>query len=283
MSIPGANSTLQNELVAPLGEAAANSMLQNELGTPPGEAADTAPPGEAAGKHVRWCDPVRCHLCGKKFAFKTYLKTHIKNVHQGRKDYKCSQCGKCFTQGGDLKVHIESVHEGKRHKCTHCDKLYSQRSAMLQHVRVEHPDTGEFGKHKKPKPRCDLCGKTFSRPHGVTLHKAAAHGIRNPGATLPQTRKCQYCDYTTTKTHNFKRHVARKHTGAGAGAGAGANASAGAGVGVPQLQLQHGRQQQPQQRGKGTKRQSLGGRQSASSEPEQFRSQKSLRVTSVEL
>ena len=40
------------------------------------------------------------------------LKTQIKIVHNGNKDYKCEQCGKYFTKLSKVRKDIKIVHEG---------------------------------------------------------------------------------------------------------------------------------------------------------------------------
>ena len=235
------------------------------------------------GDITRRCASVRCHLCGKTLASKHYLKVHIQNVHQGRKDHKCNQCGKRYTQAGDLKAHIATVHKGVRYKCSHCGKLYTQRSSMLQHVRAAHPAEAEGAKHKNP--QCDLCGMTFTRPYQVTCHKASAHGVCIPGRPEPRPRKCPCCDYATTKLSNLKRHVASRHperddgsaqppalVPLNAGTTLGASISVTKDGAAPPLQQQ--------QRGRGTKRHSLGERAAS---PEQFRGRKALHIAVVEL
>ena len=43
-----------------------------------------------------------CTLCGKDFARSVTLSQHIKNVHEGKINYKCNSCEKSFTESGYL-------------------------------------------------------------------------------------------------------------------------------------------------------------------------------------
>ena len=47
-----------------------------------------------------------CQDCGKQYALKDNLTTHINNVHKGMK-YKCDQCDKEFASDGARYTHIK--------------------------------------------------------------------------------------------------------------------------------------------------------------------------------
>ena len=48
---------------------------------------------------------------GGAFCFRQNLKTHIKTVHEKRRDHVCGYCtGVAFGRAGDLKKHISAVH-----------------------------------------------------------------------------------------------------------------------------------------------------------------------------
>ena len=65
-------------------------------------------------KNEEWC----CNYCGKRFAGKSNLNTHIKNIHEGKREV-CETCGKSFSSVNNLKIHIEGVHEKKiKQQCT---------------------------------------------------------------------------------------------------------------------------------------------------------------------
>ena len=61
---------------------------------------------------------LKCNYCGILFTHAGHMKRHIKNVHEGCKDFKCESCGKSFAQADSLKGHIKTVHKGdKDFKC----------------------------------------------------------------------------------------------------------------------------------------------------------------------
>ena len=54
----------------------------------------------------------RCSYCpGVAFGYKSTLKTHIKTVHEKRRDHACPYCkGVAFGVAGNLKAHISAIH-----------------------------------------------------------------------------------------------------------------------------------------------------------------------------
>ena len=143
----------------------------------------------------------QCHLCGSYFARKYYMKKHIENTHEGKKDYQCIHCGKCCTRKTglnkhmarfhkdstkfqcdkcprsfgvkrDLQQHILNVHEGVRDfKCVECNKGFFSKSNYEAHVRIVHRGERDF--------KCDLCGKGFTREKYLESHKTACRKVPN--------------------------------------------------------------------------------------------------------
>ena len=56
-----------------------------------------------------------CHLCGKGFASKQRLKSHVEAVHEGKKllvdRLNCDLCDKSFASKQRLNSHVASIHE----------------------------------------------------------------------------------------------------------------------------------------------------------------------------
>ena len=78
-------------------------------------------------------------MCGLKFGQLVSFKTHIKIVHEKRKDYKCKTCGKEFGLSGTLNNHIKTVHEGQKdHKCEICGKEFGNSSNLIRHFEIAH-------------------------------------------------------------------------------------------------------------------------------------------------
>jgi len=80
-----------------------------------------------------------CSYCGKGFSVKTSMRNHVRSVHEQRRDYHCETCGKAFTEKGSLQRHIRGVHEKRRDfACPRCSKGFPDKSALRKHLRAVH-------------------------------------------------------------------------------------------------------------------------------------------------
>ena len=77
--------------------------------------------------------------CGKLFKSKRSLFGHRKEKHSGVMEvHTCPECGKTFGRKSNLKAHRESLHYGKKFPCVHCDRIFTNRSSMNQHIKKTH-------------------------------------------------------------------------------------------------------------------------------------------------
>ena len=117
-----------------------------------------------------------CDICNKEYKMNFHLKQHIRNVHEGKKNYlirtkheialnkndtlitnssimklddhpiikghkhcKCRLCGKSFTRSASLKMHTHTVHEGKKdYKCESCGKSFTGAQYLKKHIHTIH-------------------------------------------------------------------------------------------------------------------------------------------------
>ncbi|TRY74722.1 hypothetical protein TCAL_14545 [Tigriopus californicus] len=80
-----------------------------------------------------------CTDCGKIFKSKRSLFGHKKEKHSGVTEmHACPECGKTFGRKSNLKAHRESLHYGKKFPCQYCERVFTNRSSMNQHVKKTH-------------------------------------------------------------------------------------------------------------------------------------------------
>ncbi|XP_062561072.1 uncharacterized protein LOC134225213 isoform X2 [Armigeres subalbatus] len=75
-----------------------------------------------------------CELCGKMFARKDQYRAHTYR-HIGYKPHKCTQCDKTFSDASNYAKHIK-VHamDGVQLFCHHCEKGFKNKMAISKHV-----------------------------------------------------------------------------------------------------------------------------------------------------
>ena len=54
--------------------------------------------------------PHACVCCPAAFGWASHLRTHVRTVHEKRRDYLCPHCTAAFGQATNLKVHIRMLH-----------------------------------------------------------------------------------------------------------------------------------------------------------------------------
>ena len=79
-------------------------------------------------------------LCKVTFDRKDNLTRHEKRVHEKIKPFACQyeQCELSFPDDFSLQRHIVAIHEEKKYECSICDKSYSQKGHLSDHMRKEH-------------------------------------------------------------------------------------------------------------------------------------------------
>ncbi|MGH0138971.1 UNVERIFIED_CONTAM: hypothetical protein FKN15_000212 [Acipenser sinensis] len=172
-----------------------------------------------------------CHICGKKFKSRGFLKRHMKNHpdHMFKKKYQCTDCDFTTNKKVSFHNHLEShkliikgekVHEfteytrryreasplssnklilrdkePKLHKCKYCDYETAEQGLLNRHLLAVHS--------KNFAHVCVECAKGFRHPSELKKHMRTHTGEK--------PYQCQHCEFRCADQSNLKTHIKSKH------------------------------------------------------------------------
>jgi KRAB domain-containing zinc finger protein len=167
--------------------------------------------------------PVECSVCEKTFCMNAHLARHLHIQHPEVTPFKCTSCDKAFSQKWALNNHLRSHCEEKKFRCDECEKKFITQRRLDAHLIC----------HRGEKPfRCLYCEKVFRTKAHMTLHVRIHTGekpfqcsycgkcfISNGELTL-HTRvhtgekpfKCSFCDKAFSGSCRLVVHVRAMHT-----------------------------------------------------------------------
>lgn len=104
--------------------------------------------------------------CDKGFVTKEQLKNH-ETTHTKSRKYQCQQCGKAFAVKSALTTHITAVHEEKKtHCCDVCGKAFADSSNLSKHKQTHYRSSAGSGV-RKTRSRRGTSATTRSTPSSV--------------------------------------------------------------------------------------------------------------------
>jgi len=160
-------------------------------------------------------DAFSCKICNQTFKAKSYVRTHMKNMHPGvvmEKEEKavepkvpdpeeeklrtCDECGKVFRTLFQLNKHL-TIHTGeKSFLCDICSKSFRTKKDLGQH-KISHSEGRDIA--------CDECGNMFRHRNHLSKHIKRVH-------TSKKNYACDECGKTYKTSSGLKDHY-RIHTG----------------------------------------------------------------------
>ncbi|CAG2107055.1 unnamed protein product, partial [Medioppia subpectinata] len=111
----------------------------------------------------------------------------------------CAECGKSFANKSRLQTHLKTHNEELKTPCEWpgCDRKFNSASAMRNHIEAQHSDSG-------PAYRCQWpgCDKTYSLQISLAMHERRVHkGVAEHRCHWPG------CDYQTTNRVRLHSHI----------------------------------------------------------------------------
>ena len=115
-------------------------------------------------------EPITCNLCSARFVARSYLKMHMKMLHENA-TYKCQFCKVPLRTLAQLKSHMKMKHNKKEkfYKCSLCIDSFHTEGQMKKHVVRCHND---FGKDYSQRELfiCEVCKATYGKQWQLRKH-----------------------------------------------------------------------------------------------------------------
>lgn len=135
----------------------------------------------------------KCHfdLCETIFKRKDYLSKHIRYIHKNSEKGKwiCKTCNKEYSQRGALGNHMKT-HLGNTFECSICEQTFGYKESLVRHMKI----------HTGTNPECPVCHKKFTN---LKEHMRTHTGEKR--------FQCHICDVRYTCRGNLNSHI-KRHT-----------------------------------------------------------------------
>ncbi|KAG8977572.1 hypothetical protein FRB90_008757 [Tulasnella sp. 427] len=133
-------------------------------GRPTKKHASSHKPAKKTSSHLHNCPFAEC---SQSFARPTDLKRHVKAVHLKVKEFACTICGRAFAQKGGMTTHMNTHTKARPFECrVGCGRDFSDPSSRSRH---------EFEAHAPPSFKCPECSELFKRKETLKAHIGENH------------------------------------------------------------------------------------------------------------
>ncbi|PXF47849.1 hypothetical protein BWQ96_02385 [Gracilariopsis chorda] len=149
--------------------------------------------------HQKTCSASHnCTVCKYSTPYKGMMERH-QAIHI---ETRCSICDRTFASREALSAHNVDHHGSPMpmFACSHCGRRYSRKASMRNHIRNNHPHSGQVG--------CPYCFLSFSNQKGLDMHICQKHAT-------PKLEKyaCEICGREYGSKRAMMEHVRQSHGG----------------------------------------------------------------------
>ncbi|KAI5636824.1 zinc-finger double domain-containing protein [Phthorimaea operculella] len=164
-----------------------------------------------------------CDYCGKQFAHKRIVATHIERNHLPQNN-KCTICNTTYSNNTQKKRHMRIKHRIERTEsayCVQCDRQFDNETQLRLHVyhSIKHKhewrqERSSFiffvflysRKQVKRQLKCPECPNVYLRKDSLKNHYNLVHAKK-------KEFYCNYCDKAFLNKEKHKRHMRVRHEG----------------------------------------------------------------------
>lgn len=137
-----------------------------------------------------------CKFCNKTFERQSYLARHI----QGHMNvFLCTKCNKKFGRAETLASHVchqMLTADGAVHQCKLCAATFRMEKYLVRHLATHSEDF-----------KCSDCQRSFSRKESLLQHLARCHPDTVGSGSKMQMYPCKQCNRVFTKELSLQNHM----------------------------------------------------------------------------